>query len=128
MKRDLAQGARQLQVESAEQEGNLALSFDDFRNDEKMVVARRRIGDHGFRPGMVGHPVSPHRHAHRDHRRHRFDSGHVDRIEVLHKGENGVELGLQVRNLFVIDGDVRARCAIRRMVAWSTDMNSPLGR
>ena len=45
--------------------------------------------------------------CHRRHRGHRLDAVAIHFVELLDKGQDGVELALQMRDLVVGDGDAR---------------------
>ncbi len=72
-----------------------------------MVLGGRRIPDDIVGNASVGHHVGTLLHLHRRHRGHRFHARDIDLRQLLHEGQDRIELALQVRDLVLRDGDAR---------------------
>src|SRR5260370_20751962 len=75
------------------------------RNQKKLIVGRRSVLENDRGISDFGAHVGALLHRHRRHRGHGFDAAHVDLGELLDEREDRVELGLQVLDFFVGDGD-----------------------
>src|SRR5260370_5354628 len=80
-------------------------SFHLFRDQEELILGRRRVLENDRGISAFGHHVGALLHRHRRHRGHGFYAAHVDLGELLDEREDRVELGLQVLDFFVGDRD-----------------------
>src|SRR5580704_2695533 len=81
--------------------------FHHLGDDKEVILVSRRVPDDGIRDAAVGHLILAHFHRHRRHRRHRLDTLDVDLVELLDKGQNGVELAPKANHLVFGNGDPR---------------------
>ena len=82
-------------------------SLDDLGHREKIILARRRIRDDDIGARVICHGVGTQLHLHGNDRRHRLHAVNIDGAQFLDEGENGVQLLLEVRHVFVLHGDAR---------------------
>src|SRR5215470_3291713 len=90
--------------------GTERTSLHHFRNDEKVILGRRRVLHDQIGNLAVGHHVWPLLHPHRRHRGHRLDAFDIDLRELLEKGQNGVELALEMRDFVLGHGNPGELC------------------
>src|SRR5580700_4927718 len=81
--------------------------FHHLGNDEEVILVGRRVLDDGVRDTAVGHLILAHFHRHRRHRRHRLDTRDVDLVELLHEGQDRVELAVKTGHLVLGNGNPR---------------------
>src|SRR5665213_3356904 len=72
--------------------------FHHLRNEEKVMLVRRGIGDDGVGNAAIGYLVVAHLHRHRRDRGHRLDAFDIGFGQLLDKGKDGVEFALKARH------------------------------
>src|SRR3954453_7318730 len=75
------------------------MSLDDLRHQEEVTFGRGRVGNDIVGDLAVIDQILPLLHLHRGDRGHGLHTLDIDLRELLDKGEHGVELALQMRNL-----------------------------
>jgi len=74
--------------------------FDNARNLEKVILARRRIREHLVRRGRIKHRIVAHRRSRLADLRRRFNIGRVEFVELVDIGKYFAQLGAQA--LFLV--------------------------
>ncbi len=70
-----------------------------------MILGGRRVAHNILRYIALRHPIRALFHLDGNDRGHGLDIGYVDFPELLHEGEDSIELALEMPDLLLLDGN-----------------------